>query len=571
MKKSAKLSARACASVVVAALVASCGTGTESRGETERTRNVSFGWVATTTPVKAVIYGTQDGLIEYVVVPEASGDLSSRTIYTAPSSALGNTVSMVAFDSARSEVIFGTNTAASGVSTWKMSVEDSVPTELYASRSGFLYGGGYDTSSRVAVFTYVDMGSLTYVVNSIDEPGTTILESKIPFYAIPHYDGSTAYITTGSNIREITVTDPTSMIRSTPSLSTTPFDLWGYVRDPLSDSVYGARRDLGEILSNNLDGSSGIFTQVGKATNPASLAAFSDGTLVAGTGSSLNAAVPTSGALTIIDPTETRSNIELTITSDAAPRSSIGGVQSVWAIESPIATAPPTVSIDESGNLVCSDATWRGDLPLSRLSRAPFESARSYAWFVDGKELTGESSEKLVTDEFGNISCAVVASNAAGVGYSEQSTPISYSALSMTTTTVPAEETTTPLPDARATTTTVETSGGSESTPTETPVMTVPAATPGTPTAVVTPALRSVKWTFTGRTVKVTFRKFTGARKYRLIVRGATRKTITCKTAKTTVTCTTRALKSGINSFSAKALSTSGITLAISSKTRNTK
>ncbi len=560
---------RACASLLVTALVASCGTGTESRGGTERTRNVASGWAATTTPVKAVIYGTQDGLIEYVAVPEVSDVVISRTIYTAPSSALGNTVSMVAFDSARSEVIFGTNTAASGVSTWRMNVEDSAPTELYASSSGFLYGGGYDTSSRVAVFTYVDMGSLTYVVNSVDEPGSTILESKIPFYAIPHYDGSTAYITTGNNIREIVVTDPTTMIRSTPSLPSTPFDLWGYVRNPLSDSVYGARRDLSEILSNNLDGSSGVFTQVGKATNPASLAAFSDGTLVAGTGSSLNAAVPTSGALTIIDPTGASANIEMTIKSDSASGSSIGGVQSVWAIESPIATAPPTVSIDGSGNLVCSDATWRGDLPLSRLSRAPFESARSYAWFLDGKELSGATSETLTTAESGDFSCGVIASNAVGVGYSAQSTPVAYSPTS--TTTLPSEETTTPLPDARETTTTIESSGGSESAPTESPVVTVPAVAPGTPVAVVTPSLRSAKWTFKGRTVKVTFRKWSGARKYRLVVRGATRKTITCKTAKTTVTCTTTTLKKGINSFSARALSASGITLAISSKTRNTR
>jgi hypothetical protein len=71
--------------------------------------------------------------------------------------------------------------------------------------------------------------------------------------------------------------------------------------------------------------------------------------------------------------------------------------------------------------------------------------------------------------------------------------------------------------------------------------------------------------------VKVTFRKYSGAKKYRLFVSGATKKTIACKTGKTTVTCTTTTLKKGVNSFSAKALSTSNVTLAVSTKTRITK
>jgi hypothetical protein len=102
-------------------------------------------------------------------------------------------------------------------------------------------------------------------------------------------------------------------------------------------------------------------------------------------------------------------------------------------------------------------------------------------------------------------------------------------------------------------------------------VVTVPVAAPAMPVVVVTPTLRSAKWTFIGRTVKVTFRKYSGATKYRLYVRGATRKNIVCKSAKTTVTCTTTTLKKGLNSFSAKALSTSGVTLALSTKTRLTK
>lgn len=569
MKKSTKLSTRACASLLVAALVASCGTGTESRGGTERTRNVGTGWAATTDPVKAVVFGTQDGRVEFVHVPGMSTTMLSTNITSVPMSAMGNTISMVAFDTARSDVIFGANTPSSGVVLSRMNIEDSAPTGIYSASSGFLYGGGYNPASRVAVFTYSDLGSLNYVINSVDEPGTAVLESKLPFYAVVNYDGSRALMTTGTNVREIGVTDPATTILSTPDITTTPFDLWGFTKDPLSDAVYGARQSLGEILVGYLDGSAGTFSQVGKAASPSSLAAFSDGTLVAGTGAALNAAAPYTGKLTIVDPTGTAANIVITV--DTGSTASATGVQSVWAVESPIATAAPTISVDASGNLVCSDATWRGDLPLSRLSRAPVESARSFAWFQNGREVSSESSDTYVPDEAGDYECAAIASNVAGTGYSAKSTSLSY-VLPTTTTTLPeAEETTTPLPSARATTTTIEGSGGSESTPGVSPVVTVPTATPGEIVGVVTPALRSAKWTFKGRTVKVTFRKWSGARKYRLSITGATRKTITCKTAKTTVTCTTVTLKKGINSFTAKALSTSGITLALSSKTRITK
>lgn len=588
MKKSTKLSMRACASLLVAALVASCGTGTESRGGTERTRNAASGWTATTSPVKAVLYGTQDGLLEYAQVPGSSDVVSSISLASVPASAMGNTISMVAFDSARSQIVFGGNTPTSGVFVSRMEIDGSGQTTVYSAPTGFLYGGGYDPSSRMAVFSYNILGSLSYVMNSIDEPGSALLDKKVPFYAIPNYDGTRAIMTTGSNIREVPIIDPATTILSTSDLTKTPFDMWGFVKDPLSDVVYGARQNSGEILSSNLDGPTGTYTMVGMARNPSALAAFSDGTIVAGTGAPLNAAAPYTGELTVIDPSGVASNIVMTIKSGAASGGSIGGVQSVWAVESPIATAPPTVSVDESGNLVCSDATWRGDLPLSRLSRAPVESARTYAWFLDGKEVfPTETSETLVTAESGDISCAVVASNGAGTGYSAQSAAIAYAPPAtttvapevevVTTTTLPdAEEVTTPLPSARestttTTSTTIEGSGGSESTPGVSPVVTVPTAAPGEIVGVVTPALRSAKWTFKGRTVKVTFRKWSGARKYRLSITGATRKTITCKTAKTTVTCTTVTLKKGINSFTAKALSTSGITLALSSKTRITK
>lgn len=559
---------RVVAGVTATALLAACGTGSESSDTTERTRNSISGWTATTEPTKAVVFGTQDGLVEWVDVPASSSKVSSFNMYTAPASAMGNTISMVAFDSARSEIVFGGNTPTSGVFVSRKNFEDATPIAVYSAGSGFMYGGGYDSSSRVAVFAYSNLGSPTYVINSVDETGSPMLQSTVPFFPIAHYDGSRALLTTGSNIREIAVTNPASTIASTPDIATTPFDMWGFVKDPLSDAVYGARHNSGEILKGNLDGSTGTFLEVGRVVNPSSLAAFSDGTLVAGTGAAAVATAPVEGALTVVDPTGKVANIDIGGIGSGA---STSGVQSVWAVESPIATAPPTVSVDASGNLVCSDATWRGDLPLSRLSRAPVESARTYGWFIEGKEISGEMSETLITEDSGNFSCAVIAYNGAGVGYSAQSAPLAYVPPAPTTTVAPVEDTTTVPGAGDATTTTVEASGGSDSMPAESPVVTVPAVTPGAPVAVVTPSLRSAKWTFKGRTVKVTFRKYSGAKKYRLYVSGATKKTIACKTGKTTVTCTTTTLKKGVNSFSAKALSTSNVTLAVSTKTRITK
>lgn len=561
----------------LAALVASCGAGSESSDTTERTRNSMVSWSATTEPIKSVIFGTQDGLVDFAYMPTVSSVVNSTNIYSMPTASTTNGVSLVAVDSSRSEIVFGGNTSTSGVELSKLGIEESIPTSIYSnSTAAALYGGGYDPTSRLAVFSYLDKGSITYVMNSIDEPGTTLLETKIPIYVIPHYDGSRGLISTGANIREVSITSPTAAVLSTPDLPAPPFDMWGFVKDPLSDAVYGARQSAGEILVSNLDGAAGAFTQVGKAASPASLAAFSDGTLVVGSGASVTSPTPVSGSLTIVDPSGASSNIKLTVKSMSTSSSTIGGVQSLWAVESPISTAPPTLSTDSDGNLVCSDASWRGDLPLSRLSRAPIASARSYSWFLNGAELSDEASETLVVAEDGEYSCAVVAANIAGTGNSAMSNTLKVEAPTTTSTTSSSSTSTVEVDGSSSTVVSSTTSvaaapGSSESSSGASPVVTVPVVSPGTPIAVTTPSLRSAKWTFKGRTAKVTFRKWSGASQYRLVITGSTKKIIRCKSSKSTVTCTATALKKGINAFSAKALSRSNVTLALSSKSRITK
>ena len=554
--------------LVVAAIAASCGGGGESSDTTERTRNASL-WSATTEPTRKVVYGTQDGLVQSVEVPGVSGKVEPTTITTVPLSALGNTVSSVAVDTSRSEIIFGGNTPSSGVFLSKVNTDGTSKTDIYTSSTGFAYGAGYDSSSRTAVFTYFDSGSIKYVLHSVDDVSSPILSSKIPFYAIANYDGSRTLMTTGSNLREVTITDPTSTLSSSANLSSTPYDMWGFIKDPLSEKLYAARQGSGQILSTELDATVG-FSKIGNAVNPAALAAFSDGAIVAGTGATLNAAAPFIGDLAIIDPTGATANIELEGVGSGA---STSGVQSVWAVESPISTSPPSVSSASSGSLTCSDATWLQDLPLSRLSRAPIASVRSYAWFLEGKMIPDAISETFAPTDSGRYSCAVIAANFAGTGFSAQSATVDFEvpASTTTTTTAVSTSTTTTTGGGSEPVTTSPSSGGAEAVPGASPVVTVPEVATGTPIVVVTPTLRSAKWTFKGRTVKITFKKWSGASKYRFYVRGATRKNIVCKTAKTTVTCTTTSLKKGLNSFSAKALSSSGVTLALSTKTRLTK
>jgi hypothetical protein len=377
-------------------------------------------------------------------------------------------------------------------------------------------------------------------------------------------------ISTSEEIRSVDPTD-VSITRKRSGVFGLPRDTWGFAKDPSSDKIFVARSDSDMIFSTDFSGTS-LFNKVDSLTKPASIAMFSDGAMAVGTGGSPFSGT-LAGALSVVDTNGVNPIIEL---AGAVTPSFAYGVQSVWAIESPIAVKRPSVEGDTQvgSTMACADATWKGDLPLSRLSRSPIASVRTYQWFLSGMPISGATSETYVPTEEGPYTCAVEAANYAGSGKSDQSDPVKVTEAETTTTSSSPSTTVSDSPSTTASespSTTVGESGGSAEVPGASPVVTVPAAAPETPIVVTTPSLRSAKWTFKGRTVKVTFRKWTGARKYRLVVRGATRKTITCKTAKTTVTCTTTTLKKGINSFSARALSASGITLAISSKTRNTK
>ena len=547
MKNKRFVFTRVVAGVTVTALLAACGAGSESSDTTERTRNTTL-WSASTVPTKVVVYGTQDGLVEYVQVPSESGEVTpTRITQVVPNTTWWNAVVTAAVDTSRSEVIFGGNSQDGKAYVSKVNTDGTSQSLIYEETTTLVFGMGYDPVARIIALNHNKSGDIFYMVHSVDEVNSPLRNGVGAYYALPLLTsyGPGSLISTNSSIRLVQATNPTRIFSSSAVLSSSPFDLWAFAKDTTSDFIYGGRQRVGELVQTKTDAGTAIST-VRAVDSPASLAVFSDGTIAVGKGTGATDNVPTVGALTIVDPTGAAPDIEV---GGVGSGEAASGLQSVWAVESPIADTPAQIDGDAEvgGSIYCGDAGWRDDLPLSRLSRKPIEGVRSYAWFRNGVQMEGVTSDTIVLSQGGSYQCAVTAGNLAGSGQSAQSEALAVPSL-------PGEETTTP-------------SEGS----TESPVVTVPVAAPATPVVVVTPSLRSVKWTFTGRTAKVTFRKYSGATKYRLYVRGATRKNIVCKSAKTTVTCTTTALKKGLNSFSAKALSTSGVTLALSTKTRITK
>ena len=538
---------RVIAGVTVTALLAACGAGSESSDTTERTRNTTL-WSASTVPTKVVVYGTQDGLVEYVQVPSESGEVTpTRITQVVPNTTWWNAVVTAAVDTSRSEVIFGGNSQDGKAYVSKVNTDGTSQSLIYEETTTLVFGMGYDPVARIIALNHNKSGDIFYMVHSADEVNSPLRNGVGAYYALPLLTsyGPGSLISTNSSIRLVQATNPTRIFSSSAVLSSSPYDMWAFAKDTTSDFIYGGRQRVGELVQTKTDAGTAIST-VRSIASPASLAVFSDGTIAVGKGTGVTDNVPTVGALTIVDPTGASPDVEV---GGVGSGEAASGLQSVWAVESPIADTPAQIDGDfeVGGSIYCGDAAWRDDLPLSRLSRKPIEGVRSYAWFRNGVQMEGVTSDTIVLSQGGSYQCAVTAGNLAGSGQSAQSEAVAVPSL-------PGEETTTP-------------SEGS----TESPVVTVPVAAPATPVVVVTPSLRSVKWTFTGRTAKVTFRKYSGATKYRLYVRGATRKNIVCKSAKTTVTCTTVTLKKGLNSFSAKALSTSGVTLALSTKTRITK
>jgi len=559
--------------LVVAAIAASCGGGGESSDTTERTRNAAF-WVPNTEPNKVIVYGRQDGLVASVPVDGSSSPVAREITQLTIGSSWNHNITGVAIDSAQSELIYSGVNKTNEAFLAKYSLDGSSETSVFTMPDSWALAMGYDPSTRLVAMTHVESGTPMYVLHSVDEINSPIVSMKSGSFSGLVFDGTKLYSASGEVVYELNPADIESFSKVSTSVGT-PRDLYSLAKDSLTSNFYGARHDSNQLLTIDLFGSSGN-SKFDTSTSPVGLAVFTDGTLAVSKGGNPMSHTSAVGALTIYDPTGVTAPYAIkTVTTGAT----LTGLQSIWAVESPIAAKRPAIdgTLEVGGTMTCSDATWREDLPLSRLSRAPISSVRSYQWFLNGAPIMGATSESYVPTIDGAYTCAVEAANYAGSGRSEFSDVAKVveapatTTLAPTTTVASGGPTTTTASGGSEPVTTSPSSGGAEAVPGVSPVVTVPEVATGTPVAVVTPTLRSAKWTFKGRTAKITFKKWSGASKYRFYVRGATRKNIVCKTAKTTVTCSTTSLKKGLNTFSAKALSRSGITLALSTKTRNTK
>lgn len=207
-------------------------------------------------------------------------------------------------------------------------------------------------------------------------------------------------------------------------------------------------------------------------------------------------------------------------------------IASLWIVESPTASAAPTITGDSTigATLACSDATWDADVPGARVSRMP-TATRTFQWFLDGSPIDGGTAGSHVATAAGTYTCAAIGSNVAGSGTSAVS-----AGHAVTSPTTPA------------------------------------AAAADAPTT--TPAKIRVAWRLRSRTLTGRFTPVTGAASYRITATGATTRTGTCRTRGTgsakRVVCTIR-LRAGRSTVTIRARDRSKSVVARGATTRRVK
>lgn len=92
-----------------------------------------------------------------------------------------------------------------------------------------------------------------------------------------------------------------------------------------------------------------------------------------------------------------------------------GAITSLWIVDSPSTTAPPTISgtTTPGSTFTCNDATWATDLIGSHLSRLP-TSTRSYQWYFNGVDVGTDAPTYTAPNDYGVVGCEIQAENVAG-------------------------------------------------------------------------------------------------------------------------------------------------------------
>ena len=156
-------------------------------------------------------------------------------------------------------------------------------------------------------------------------------------------------------------------------------------------------------------GSSPATAIADPTTSNFALSRLSDGSLVVAAGPEYGV----TGAITV------RSGPLAGTYTPVTPGLRSDGISAMWIVESPTATADPTVTLTSGSGgpgsvLTCTDAAWAADLPLSRVSREP-TSTRTYTWTLNGVTV-GTAASTLTTTGYGVHTCTVTTANVAGTG-----------------------------------------------------------------------------------------------------------------------------------------------------------
>ena len=185
---------------------------------------------------------------------------------------------------------------------------------------------------------------------------------------------------------------------------------------------FGGWMAAGTILSRSTSGTGAYTTVATGASQVAALATLSDDRVIWADGNQTTT-VPDCSPNHV--PAGSGCDLHLSDGSTIDLPGTTVGISSLWIVDSPTATAPPTVSGASApgGTLSCSDATWAADLPGSRLSRQP-TAARSYQWYLNGTAIGAATSSTYATPAavYGTYGCRVTTSNTAGSGESSLGT-----------------------------------------------------------------------------------------------------------------------------------------------------
>ena len=515
------------AATLLAGLISSCGTGTESSDSgTQRTRNATVGSSDIPTVALYAAYNGSGGSSIYMAPIDSAGTLTPTELAT---DVTGYQTGITGFGyKSSTRTLYWATQELSAAKGRSQVIGAPSYTTMFVAYGTWPTGGAYDSSTDKYVFT---ADGLMWIGDAATSGSPSAL--SINARSVSAANGK-AYTNVLTKMSEINLS--TSAKRDIVGGVTT--DTWATIVDVANGKLYFATNYASSpiIRRTNVDGSGSASDYLTPTYGVVGLAMKSDGSLVYINGQRGGSAPPADNSfITVMNPDNTSSEI-------FTPPSNIK-MTAIWLVEAPSTNVDPSVSGDgkTGSTYTCNDADWAEDLTGQRLTRSP-EPSRTYAWYLNGAVVSGETSPTYTASTAGALKCSVAASNLAGTSTVESAE------VTVTAPAVPATESGTGTGETA--------SSGSTTSATTTTI-------PSYPTI-------KVKFTYTSskKSMKATFKKVSGAKTYSMAITGATKKTVKCTVSKSTVTCKAT-LKKGANTLTINAKNTAKAIVAqkISSKT----